>query len=61
MEDYYCPDCKGKLERLSGCGTVGYMCDTCKHLVSSKKILSKEALDAMKETPENKKEDPAKR
>jgi len=40
MEDYYCPKCNDKLERLSGCGTVGYMCNTCKRLVSKKNILS---------------------
>ncbi|MBP6491849.1 MAG: zinc-ribbon domain-containing protein [Clostridia bacterium] len=39
MEDYYCPDCFNKLERLSGCGAVGYMCNTCKHLVSRQKML----------------------
>lgn len=40
MEDYYCPKCYHVLERLSSCGTVGYMCDTCKTLVSKSKILS---------------------
>ena len=40
MEDYYCPDCHDKLERLSGCGAVGYMCNTCKHLISRQKMLS---------------------
>ena len=39
MEDYYCPDCFNKLERLSGCGAVGYRCNTCKHLVSRQKML----------------------
>ncbi len=39
MEDYYCPDCFNKLERHSGCGAVGYMCNTCKHLVSRQKML----------------------
>ena len=40
MEDYYCPVCFGKLEKLSGCGAVGYMCGTCKSLVSRQKMLS---------------------
>lgn len=44
MEDYFCPTCLDQLERLSGCGTVGYMCNTCKHLVSKQKMLSKQAM-----------------
>jgi hypothetical protein len=48
MEDYYCPTCFNKLERLSGCGTVGYMCNTCKHLVSKQKILSEQDMSEMK-------------
>ena len=58
MEAYYCPDCGNELERISGCGTVGYMCDTCKHLVSKKKILTKQELEALKEEA-SRKEDPA--
>jgi hypothetical protein len=48
MEDYYCPTCFDKLEKLSGCGTVGYMCNTCKHLVSRQKMLSEQALEEEK-------------
>jgi hypothetical protein len=48
MEDYYCPTCCDKLEKLSGCGTVGYMCNTCKHLVSRQKMLSEQALEEEK-------------
>jgi hypothetical protein len=42
MEDYYCPECFSKLERLSGCGAVGYMCNTCKHLISRQKMLTEQ-------------------
>ncbi|MBR0598726.1 zinc-ribbon domain-containing protein [Sinanaerobacter chloroacetimidivorans] len=55
MEDYYCPKCFDKLERLSGCGAVGYMCNTCKRLVSRKNILSYQERMAkikQKENPE---------
>lgn len=45
MEDYYCPTCFDKLERLSGCGAVGYMCNTCKHLVSRQKMLTKQQVE----------------
>lgn len=48
MEDYYCPECFNKLERLSGCGTVGYMCNTCKHLVSRQKMLSQQEIEEVK-------------
>lgn len=48
MEDYYCPECLNKLERLSGCGTVGYMCNTCKHLVSRQKMLSQQEIEELK-------------
>lgn len=48
MEDYYCPTCFDKLEKLSGCGTVGYMCNTCKHLVSRQKMLSEQELEEKK-------------
>jgi hypothetical protein len=53
MEDYYCPDCFDKLERLSGCGAVGYMCNTCKHLVSRQKMLPEEAMEIAKQQKEN--------
>lgn len=48
MEDYYCPKCFDKLERLSGCGAVGYMCNTCKNLVSRQKMLSQQGMEEAK-------------
>lgn len=48
MEDFYCPECFDKLERLSGCGAVGYMCNTCKHLISRQKMLAKPEREAAK-------------
>lgn len=39
---YYCPECKKELEELSGCGAVGYFCNSCNKLISRKKILSEE-------------------
>ena len=48
MEDYYCPECFNKLERLSGCGAVGYMCNTCKHLISRQKMLSQKEIEELK-------------
>ena len=45
MEDqYYCPDCGHKLEVLSGCGSVSYFCNTCKLIISRKRIINKEQL-----------------
>lgn len=43
-KQYYCPKCSGELERLSGCGTVGYFCDKCKCLISKSKILTLEEM-----------------
>jgi hypothetical protein len=48
MEDYYCPVCFDKLERLSGCGAVGYMCNTCKHLISRQKMLTEQQAEDAK-------------
>jgi hypothetical protein len=45
MEDYYCPQCFEKLERLSGCGSVGYMCNACRKLISRKKMLSRQEIE----------------
>ncbi len=55
MEDYYCPECFNKLERLSGCGAVGYMCNTCKHLVSRQKMLSQQEIEEVKHHRQNEK------
>ena len=45
MEDqYYCPDCGHKLEVLSGCGSVSYFCNTCKLLISRKRIMNETQL-----------------
>lgn len=49
MDDYYCPECFNKLERLSGCGAVGYMCNTCKHLVSRQKMLTAQQAEEAKQ------------
>ena len=49
MEDFYCPKCFDKLERLSGCGAVGYMCNTCKNLVSRQKMLSEQQMEEEKQ------------
>lgn len=48
MEDYYCPVCLDKLERLSGCGSVGYMCNTCRNLISRRKMLSRQEMEEEK-------------
>lgn len=45
---WYCPDCGRELEVYSGCGSVGYLCDTCKKLISSKRILTGEQIDALR-------------
>ncbi len=55
MEDYYCPECFDKLERLSGCGAVGYMCNTCKHLVSRQKMLTEQQAEEAKLSRKNEK------
>ena len=39
LETYYCPECHNQLERISGCGSVAYMCNTCKKLISRKRML----------------------
>lgn len=52
---FYCPVCYNKLERLDGCGAVGYMCHTCKRLVSRKNMLTIEDINSIKN---NKKEKP---
>lgn len=49
MEDFYCPECLDQLERLSGCGAVGYMCNTCKHLISRQKMLSLKQMEEAKQ------------
>lgn len=41
---YYCPDCKGELEQVAGCGSVSYFCDSCKTLISRQRILTEEQL-----------------
>lgn len=43
-EQYYCPDCGHKLEVLSGCGSVSYFCNTCKLLISRKRIMDEAQL-----------------
>ena len=53
MEDYYCPDCFNQLEKISGCGTVGYMCNSCKHLVSKQKMLTEKEMGKAKKSKED--------
>jgi hypothetical protein len=53
MEDYYCPDCFNQLEKISGCGTVGYMCNSCKHLVSKQKMLTEKEMEKAKKSKED--------
>lgn len=53
MEDYYCPDCLNQLEKISGCGTVGYMCNSCKHLVSKQKMLTENEMKKVKKAKED--------
>ena len=55
MEDYYCPECFEKLERLSGCGAVGYMCNTCKHLISRQKMLTAQQAEEAQQSRKNEK------
>lgn len=43
-EQYYCPECHNPLERHSGCGAVGYLCNTCKKLISRQRILTYEEI-----------------
>ena len=43
-EEYYCPDCGHKLEVLAGCGSVSYFCNTCKLVISRKRIMTEEQL-----------------
>ena len=38
--EFYCPECKSKLEKISGCGSVSYFCQKCNSLISRKRILS---------------------
>lgn len=48
MEEYYCPDCKNKLEALKGWGSVSYFCKDCKSLKSRKRILTKKQMEESK-------------
>ena len=48
MEDYYCPKCFDQLERLSGCGAVGYICNSCKNLISRKQMLTLQEMEEAK-------------
>jgi|GEM_PF-738729 len=55
---YYCPECKNELEELSGCGVVGYFCNSCKKLISRKKMLTEEELQkVLAEEAETEKEE----
>lgn len=50
MADFYCPECHNKLQYLSGCGAVGYLCGTCKKLISRSRILSYDDMIRIKES-----------
>lgn len=63
-QQYYCPTCLGKLERLAGCGAVGYFCDHCKNLVSRSKMMNFEEMEKVSNqgieiTPEDESVEPA--
>jgi quercetin dioxygenase-like cupin family protein len=45
MSTYYCPECRNKLEELASCGTIGYFCNSCNKLISSKKIISENEIE----------------
>lgn len=59
MKDkYYCPDCLNLLERYSGCGAVGYLCNTCKKLISRQKMLTyNQMINQSKKTNDTKSKD----
>lgn len=58
-EDYYCPICLDKLERLSGCGAVGYLCHSCKRLISRKEMLcAEQRAEQLKEKQESQENQP---
>ena len=44
-QKYYCPKCSEELEKLSGCGAVGYFCNRCRGLVSRSKMLNREEME----------------
>lgn len=44
-QKYYCPKCFEELEKISGCGAVGYFCNECKGLVSRSKMLTQEEME----------------
>lgn len=39
---YYCPDCDTELEKVTGCASVSYFCDTCKRVISRSRIVAEE-------------------
>ncbi len=49
---YYCPTCNEELEMLSGCGAVGYFCNSCRKLVSRTKMLSEPAKESQADVQE---------
>ena len=46
---YYCPECGNVIERIIGCGSTGYFCNTCKKLISSKVVLTEKTTEIKKE------------
>jgi ribosomal protein L37AE/L43A len=41
-ESFYCPECKNKLEKMKGCGSISYFCNHCNKLISRKAMLKEE-------------------
>lgn len=54
-QKFYCPNCFGELEKLTGCGTVGYFCNSCKILISRSKMLTHEEMEkcSLKKSEQN--------
>ena len=48
MAIFYCPQCLSPLQVEIACGSESYFCPECKGLVSRKKILDQEAMEALK-------------
>lgn len=48
MKEYFCPKCFKKLDVIDGWGSISYYCMECNSLVSSKRILTKEELEKIK-------------
>ena len=47
-KEYYCPNCKSKLEVFGGWGSTTYYCQVCNTMVSSKRILTQKEVSDKK-------------